>query len=176
MQADSLNSRWYAIRTQVRFEKVVREQLVNRGIETLLPSCKRMSQWKNRTKVIEAALFPEYCFARLSATQRQVVLQIPGVLEILDAGNKSESVIAEEIAAVQTLVRNSISYDAQPDVEEGVTVEVIRGPLAGTRGKYLRQGGRSRFVIPISLIGKAVGVAIERDDVRDIAAGNLSTS
>lgn len=176
MQTDRPDSRWYAIRTQRRFEKIVREQLVNQGIETLLPLRTRTSQWKNRTKVIAVPLFPEYCFARLSGTQRPLVQQTPGVLEILAGRNESVTVIAEAMAALQTLIKTSISYESHPYPEEGAMVEVTRGPLTGTHGRFLRRGARPRFVIPISVIGKAVAVDIEPADVKAVAGGNLSIS
>ena len=48
--------RWYVIRTEPRFEKIVRDQLTGRGVETLLPLRTRTSQWKSGTKLIEAPL------------------------------------------------------------------------------------------------------------------------
>lgn len=45
--------RWYALRTKSRHEKLVRDQLDKRGIEPLLPTVKRLSQWKDRKKEIE---------------------------------------------------------------------------------------------------------------------------
>ena len=63
-QTDQMNQtnqtnglRWYAIRTRSRHAKVVRDQFVNQGIEPLLPTVKRMSQWKDRKKEIEVPLF-----------------------------------------------------------------------------------------------------------------------
>ncbi len=147
--------------------------MADRGVETLLPLRKRTSQWKTRTKLIEAALFPAYCFARFNFTQRQWVLQTPGVLEILANENELEPVIAEELAAMQRLVQTSISYEAHPYPAEGATVEVLRGPLVGTRGKSLRRGGQSRFVIPLTLIRRAVAVEIEPHEVRAFPADTL---
>lgn len=49
--------RWYALRTRSRHEKIVRDQLASQGIEPLLPTVKRLSQWKDRKKEIEVPLF-----------------------------------------------------------------------------------------------------------------------
>jgi transcription antitermination factor NusG len=134
---------------------------------------KRTSQWKSRTKLIEVALFAGYCFACFSPTEQSLVLQTPGVLEILRNQDVLEAIITEEMAGMQRLVQSLIHYEAHFDAEEGATVEIVRGPLVGIRGKYLRHGDESWVVIPISLIGRAVAVQIQSNDVRTIPADNL---
>ena len=52
-EAPSHASQWYAVRTRSRHEKLVRDQLEKQGIEPLLPTVKRLSQWKDRKKEIE---------------------------------------------------------------------------------------------------------------------------
>ena len=41
---------WYAIRTRARHEKQVRDRLESQGIEQLLPTVIKLSQWKDRKK------------------------------------------------------------------------------------------------------------------------------
>jgi transcriptional antiterminator NusG len=174
MPVDCPDGRWYAIRTESRFEKIVRDQLADRGVETLLPLRTRTSQWKSRTKLIEVAVFAGYCFACFSPALQPLVLQTPGVLEILGNQDVLEPIIAEEMAGIQQLVQSSIHYDeAHLHAEQGAIVEIIRGPLVGIRGKSLRHGDQSWVVIPISLIGRAVAVEIESDDVRVVPADHL---
>jgi len=64
-QADQLNQtiqmnnlHGYALRIRSRHGKLVHEQLVNQGIEQLLPTVKRLSQWKDRKKEIEVVRGP----------------------------------------------------------------------------------------------------------------------
>jgi transcriptional antiterminator NusG len=173
MPIERSDGRWYAIRTEPHFEKIVRDQLANRGVEALLPLRTRTSQWKSRTKLIEVALFTGYCFACFSPMQRPLVLQTPGVLEIIRNQDVLESIIAVEMAAIQQLIQSSIRYEAHLDREQGATVEILRGPLIGIRGKSLRRGDQSWIVIPIRLIGQAVAVQIKPDDTRAIPADHL---
>ena len=58
--------RWSAVRKRSQAQKVVREQVMQRGIESFLPLMRRVSQWKDRRKRIDWPLFPGYCFARFS--------------------------------------------------------------------------------------------------------------
>jgi transcriptional antiterminator NusG len=45
--------RWYALKTRSRHEKRVRDQLVQRDIDTFLPLCESWHQWKDRKKKID---------------------------------------------------------------------------------------------------------------------------
>jgi len=67
--------RWYAVRTRSRHERKVRDQLIERQIETFLPLWDRWSRWKDRMKKVEAPLFSGYCFARFVVSERLACTQ-----------------------------------------------------------------------------------------------------
>jgi transcription termination/antitermination protein NusG len=162
-QTDGL--RWYALRTRSRHEKVVRDQLANQGIEPLLPTVKRLSQWKDRKKEIEVPLFSGYCFVRFGSKQKLPVLKTVGVVDIVGGGQQPEPIPDEEIAALQTLMTSVLPYDPHPYLSEGMTVEVVRGPLQGVRGILLRKEKRHRLVLGVRLIQQAAAVEIDFNDV-----------
>jgi len=157
--------RWYALRTRSRHEKQVWEWLAKQGIERLLPTLMRISQWKDRKKAIEVPLFSGYCFAQFLWQDRLSVLKIPGVVQIVGSGNSPEPVLDEEIDALKKLMVSTLSYDAHPYLHEGMAVEVIRGPLEGIRGVLLRKERRYRLVISVHLIKQAAAVEIDAADV-----------
>jgi len=70
---------WYAIRTYARHEKQVRDRLARQGIEPLLPTTMRLSQWKDRKKRIEVPLFSVYCFAQFRWADKFAVLSTPEI-------------------------------------------------------------------------------------------------
>jgi transcription antitermination factor NusG len=156
---------WYALRTRSRHEKVVRDQLVNQGIEPLLPTVKRMSQWKDRKKEIEVPLFSGYCFVRFASEQKLPVLKTVGVVDIVGASHCPEPIADEEIAALRTLMASVLPYDSHPYLHEGMQVEVIRGPLQGVHGILLRKEKRHRLVLGVRLIQQAAAVEIDVADV-----------
>jgi transcriptional antiterminator NusG len=110
--------RWYALRTKSRHEKIVRGQLANQGIEPLLPTVKRLSQWKDRKKEIEVPLFSGYCFVRFTSEQKLPVLKTIGVVDIVGASNCPEPIPDEEIAAIRTLMTSVLPYDPHPYLHE----------------------------------------------------------
>ena len=159
---------WYALRTRSRHEKLVREQLANQGIEPLLPTVKRLSQWKDRKKDIEVPLFSGYCFVRFASGQRLPVLKTIGVINIVGVGHCPEAIADEEIAAIQTLMASVLPYDPHPYLYEGMQVEVVRGPLQGVHGILLRKEKRHRLVIGVRLIQQAAAVEIDISDIAPI--------
>lgn len=161
-------SAWYAIRTRSRHEKLVRDQLEARGIQPFLPLVGRIRQWKDRRKLVHFPLFPGYCFARFAWRERGPVLTAVGVVEILGSGGGPVPVPAAEIEAIERLVASILPYDPHPFLREGMEVEVIRGPLAGIRGLFVRKGSRSRLVIAVKIIQQAVSVELDASDIRPI--------
>jgi transcriptional antiterminator NusG len=160
--------RWYALRTRSRHEKQVRDRLAAQGVERLLPTLTRLSQWKDRKKAIELPVFAGYCFARFTWRDHLLVQKVPGVVNIVGSGIKPEAISDEEIGALKNLVDSALSYDAHPYLREGMAVEVIRGPLQGVRGILLRKDKRYRLVISVHLIKQAAAVEIDAADVMPI--------
>jgi len=156
---------WYAIRTRSRHEKIVRDRLTSQGIENLLPTVTRLSQWKDRKKAIELPLFSGYCFARFPWNSRLPVLKVSGVVEIVGAGVRGEPIPDVEVNAIRALVESSLAYDAHPYLQEGMAVKVIRGPLEGVQGILLRKAKRFRLVVAVHLIRQAAAVELDAADV-----------
>jgi transcription antitermination factor NusG len=143
----------------------VRDQLAAQGIEQLLPTVRRLSQWKDRKKEIEVPLFSGYCFVRFPWQERMPVLKVSGMVEIVGGGSRPEPIPDEEINALKSLMASTLAYDAHPYLHEGMMVEVIRGPLKGVRGILVRKDKRHRLVISVHLIRQAASVEIDAPDV-----------
>ena len=156
---------WYALRTRSRHEKVVRDQLLHQGIEPLLPTVKRLNQWKDRKKEVEVPLFLGYCFVRFTSDQKLSVLKTTGVVDIVGGGQRPEPIPDEEISAIQMLMTSVLRYDPHPYLQEGMKVEVIRGPLQGVHGILLRKDKRHRLILGVRLIQQAAAVEINVADV-----------
>jgi transcription antitermination factor NusG len=147
---------------------MVRDQLAQQGIEPLLPTVKRLSQWKDRKKEIEVPLFSGYCFVRFASDQKLPILKTVGVVDIV-GGPRPEPIPDEEIMAIQTLIRSVLPYDSHPYLQEGMKVEVIRGPLQGIQGILLRKEKRHRLILGVHLIQQAAAVEIDTADVVPIS-------
>lgn len=155
---------WYAIQTCSRHERLVRDRLEAVGVEPFLPLSKQCRQWSDRKVWLTVPLFSGYCFAKFGLIKSREILQIPGVVRIVGA-TKPEPIPVDEIAVFQQVssvdrVMESCDYFVQGD-----WVEVIRGPLAGLRGQFVRGAAHHGLVIRASLIQQAALIHIESDEV-----------
>lgn len=156
---------WYAIQTHSNHEKAVRDRLVAARLKPFLPLSKQCRQWSDRTVWTSVPLFAGYCFVNVALTERLAVLKVPGVVRIVGTA-KPEPVHPEEIAALQRVVSTDRLLIASCDyLSEGVWVEVVRGPLAGLRGQFVRHAKRRGLVIRASVIQRATLIHLEDDDV-----------
>ena len=155
---------WYAIQTNSRHEKPVRDRLLACGLEPFLPVSTQRRQWSDRKVWTTVPLFTGYCFARFSLSDRLAVLQTPGVVRIVGAA-KPEPIGDEEIAALQQVSLSDRVLEPCDYLIEGTWVEVVQGPLAGLRGQLVRQTKQYGLVIRASLIQQAALVHIGCDDV-----------
>jgi transcription antitermination factor NusG len=159
---------WFALRTRARHEKVVRQRLSHLGFEQLLPTLRRLSQWKDRKKLIEEPLFPGYCFARFFGLDRITVLEVPGVAYIVSRGESPEPVPQDEITALSRLTTSGLQYEPCVSLDEGTLVEIIRGPLSGIKGRFIRRRSHHYVTIGVQLLGQGATVRINADDVMAI--------
>jgi len=161
--------RWYALRTRSRHEKRVRDELAGRSnIEVFLPLYHRWSWWGDRMKQVDTPVFPGYCFAQFRYADRLVVLKAFGMIDLVGPGGRPEWIPEAEINAIRTLVESKLRYDPHPCLTEGAEVEVVRGPLRGTRGHLVRKDRTVRVVLSVSLIRQSVSVEIPAADVTPV--------
>ena len=160
--------RWFAVWTRSRHERAVHDQLIERGIESFLPTITRWSRWKDRRKQVAWPLFPGYCFVHIDPRTRLNVLKCSGVVAIVGFNGEPAPVPDDEVDAVRRLVESTLPYDPCPLLKAGMRVEVVHGPLKGVVGKLERKGGHARLVLAVDLIGRAVSVQVDAADVREL--------
>jgi transcription antitermination factor NusG len=166
--AVDLDQHWYAVWTRSRHEQVVREQLLQKQVETFLPTVTRWSRWKDRKKKIDWPLFPGYCFARFNPRERLPVLKCSGVVMIISSqGGEPTAIPEHEIEGIRRLVESDLAFDPCPMIHEGMMVEVVSGPLRGVVGRLMRKDApKARLVLSVDLIGQADSVEVDAADVR----------
>lgn len=166
---------WFAVRTRAQQEKAVRDRLRGQGVEPLLPTVRRVSQWSDRKKLIEVPLFTGYCFANFLLQEKASILQIPGVAYVVGRGGEPEPVRQEEIDALRILAESGMPYEPCAALAEGDPVELVRGPLAGLRGRLIRRDGAHYIVIGVQLIQQGASLRVSVHDVVPIARELPST-
>lgn len=159
--------RWYALHTHCHQEKQVRDRLLAAGIEPFLPVSRQYRQWSDRKVWTISPLFRGYCFAKFGLDSSLAIRKTPGVARIVGI-MKPEPIRPEEITALQQIASADRLIEPCDYFVEGISVEVVRGPLAGLRGEFVRRTKQHGLVIRASLIQQAALIHIEADEVAAI--------
>lgn len=164
---NTINSQknWYAVYTIVRHEKSVCSSLLNKEIDTYLPIREVVNRWKDRNKKVSLPLFPGYLFVNLDVRDKMNVLTTKGVVRMLGINGDPTPIPDEQVNSIKNLLESNLRYDPYQYIAEGREVEVVNGPLAGTKGRILQRRGQYRLILSVDLIQRAVSVEVDIDDV-----------
>jgi hypothetical protein len=70
--------KWYAIYTNPRAEKLVRDRLLEAEVDVFLPLHKTFRIWSDRKKLVEVPLLTSYVFVKVCPVTFPKVYQTPG--------------------------------------------------------------------------------------------------
>ncbi len=162
---------WYAVYVKPRHEFVAFGELQRKGVEAFLPSVKRISQWKDRKKLIEYPLFPGYVFVQVPSYPGGflTVLKTRGVVSFiaLEPG-KPTPAAPEEITSLRLVIESGNDIDIFPHLKEGTRVRVTSGPLKYAEGVLAKREDEDLFVVNIELLGRSVAVKICVHDIEPV--------
>jgi transcription antitermination factor NusG len=161
---------WYAIRVRSNAEKTVFNALGHKGYDPYLPLYRKRTQWSDRVKDLECALFPGYVFCPLDLAHRHALLSTPGVVSLVGFGGTAVPIPASEIESVRTAVSSGLPSVPWPFIKEGDRVRVCRGSMKGLEGLLVQDRGRCRVLVSVELLQRSIAVEIDRDWVEPLAA------
>ncbi len=159
---------WYAVYVKSRHEFVAYEEMQRKGIEAFLPSVKKMSQWKDRRKLIEYPLFPGYVFVRpqSAAGAHLAVLKTRGVVAFISLERAMPTPVDPcEIASLKLLSGSGRELDIYPNLKEGMRVRLKHGPLKDAEGFLSKREHEYLFYVNVELLGRSVAVKIAAEDI-----------
>jgi len=162
-------SPWYVVRVKANAEKTAAQSLTNRGVIIFLPLQKRQSRRKN-FGLIDIPLFPGYIFGQFDCREQLRVVSCPGVVQILCRGNTPEPVDPAEMYSLLVLSRNARSMSLLPSFARGQKVRITHGPLTDVEGIVLRDNGRQRLILSVTLLRRSVVAEIDREWIEDVNA------
>lgn len=161
-------ARWYAVRTRSRFEARTAAAFRDKGFVEFLPTYQSRRQWSDRVKELRLPLFPGYVFCRFDASDPYPVLNSPGVVHIVSAGDAPTPLDDVEIDAVRRICGAPVSAAPWIDPVEGERVVIVRGPLRGIEGTFMRMKDQCRLVVSISLLKRSVSTELDMDWVAGV--------
>ena len=153
---------WYPLQTRYQCEKRVDAALRDEGFESFAPMQLETRRWSDRTKLVEAPLFPGYTFVRMEAEPKLLikVLRLPGMVRFVTSGRELVAVPNQEIETVRALVQSNTSYEPGPFPAVGERVRIHGGCLEGVEGVLTAQTGRGEIVIAVGAIQRSVKIPL----------------
>ena len=161
-------TRWFAVYTRSRHEKVAERELHKKGIDTFLPLRKIVRQWSDRKKTIEEPLFKGYLFVRAALSERFNVLNAVGVVRFVTQGAEPAEIPEKELLAIRRFTEEDIQVDPFPYLKQGERVYVRSGPFKGAEGFVVRKDNHCRLVISLDMLMQSVSVLIDQACVEPV--------
>jgi transcription antitermination factor NusG len=159
---------WYAVHVKSRHEFVTEAELNRKGILVFSPTFKKVSQWKDRKKLIECPLFAGYMFVCIHGEPGAFleVLRTRGVVSFisLEPGLPTPIDVAE-ITSLRLMVECGRVIDVHPTMQEGMHVRLKRGSLMGASGILMKKENEFMFLVNIELLGRSVAVRVSPNDI-----------
>jgi transcription antitermination factor NusG len=156
-----IEPKWYAIYTNPRAEKQVRDRLMEADVEVFLPLQKTFRIWSDRKKLIERPLLSSYVFVKVVPLEFPKVYQTSGIVRFVTFEGRPASIPQNQIDNLRLLINSDTEIEISSEkFEQGDNVEVIRGSLIGLTGELVTVGSHSRVIVRIDRLDQNLIVNI----------------
>jgi transcription antitermination factor NusG len=159
LDLQNVDGKWIALHVRQRSESRVAALLREGGYRSFLPLSQHNPQ---------RALFPGYIFCLFSYCVALSLVKIPGVSGIVSFGGSVGTVSEDEIDRLKVIDRTIADPQPWPYMSAGETVLITTGPLQGLTGYYVREAGRDRIVVSVTLLLRSVALEIAREWIQSV--------
>lgn len=158
--------RWWVLHTRPRCEKALARKLLEGQVAFFLPLYLR--QWSTHGRPFRSylPLFPGYVFLRGDDEARLAALVTNQVAYVLPVADQQQ--LHADLMRVQQLIASGAPLVPETALQPGQWVEIIDGPLAGMRGKILREGTHCRFLVEVQFLKAGVSVDVARRQLKPL--------
>ncbi len=154
---------WKVLFVKPRAEKKVTDYCALYNIPSYLPLRARSRVVQRRKITTWIPVFPGYVFARFSAGERLSLLQTNLIVRILEPANPRR--MLRDLIMVRRALRADPSLKPTKPLAAGRTVRIVSGPFMGIEGRVVRMAGNLKVVLNVDMIGQAVALTAELDQV-----------
>jgi len=160
------NVKWKVIYTSSRQEKKVAAFLEKMKVEHYLPLYKSLRFWKDRKKWVEFPLFSGYLFVKPSDNERDLLLQIPGVVRYIRYNAQDAEIPENQIFLIKEFVKfgyNLSNLETTEKLELGDKAEVLDGPLKGQTVEVFIVGDDSYIIVTFEALNQSIKVSLPKE-------------
>lgn len=156
---------WFVFHARPRCEKKIAEACLDMDIRHYLPLHKSRPRKRKgqRNYSFDIPLFPGYLFGCCDPQERYDVMRTNHLVRTIDVLDQQQ--LLEELHSIYLASCGEADLTLYPQLKRGRRVQVIRGPLKGVSGRISTRKGEFRLVLNVSILGTAVVVEVDMDDV-----------
>jgi transcription antitermination factor NusG len=151
---------WWVAHTRSRQEKALARFLLPLEIPFYVPQVRKETRRRGRSLVSFLPLFPGYVFFRGSARDRLAAFRSGLLVAILEVEN--QDLLHTELAQLRRLQESGADLLLQQEFQAGDLVRIKEGPFSGYSGVVIRDQGRLRLLVSITMLRKTVAVEFDR--------------
>ncbi|HRT28355.1 MAG TPA: transcription termination/antitermination NusG family protein, partial [Kiritimatiellia bacterium] len=154
---------WKVLFVKPRTEKKVVEYCQLYGIAHYLPLREKTRTAQRRRVTVRLPVFPGYVFARVTPDRRLALLKTNLLVRILEPEFPRR--MLRDLVMVRRALRANPALEAAKPLTAGRLVRITDGPFRGIEGRVARLAGALKVVLNVDMIGQAVAVTAEIDQV-----------
>ena len=152
---------WTCVRTRPRWEKRFARWLHGERMDHFLPVIGRRTRSHRKSRITEVPLFAGYVFVRGTFSKADFT-RSDAVAYVLNPRSPQEARnVDDTLVAVWRMLADGRDVGIVDRLNPGEEVDVIAGPLMGTRGRFVREGSGGKLVVWIDLLGSGVSAEVE---------------
>ncbi len=168
-QSNIDESKWYAIYTMYKSEKLVAIHLKRKNKEVYVPLLTRTRRYKKRIKTYQVPMINCYVFVKVNKLEQVKVLETENVLKFIKQGKELNSIPQNEIDVLKKIEGIDLEFTVKPaEIQIGDIVEISKGSLVGLKGKLIRRAGKKQFIVELDAMGIELQINIDIGMLRKI--------
>lgn len=155
-------SKWFAVYTKYKREKVILRDLKQKGIHAYLPIQKLTRVYASKRKVVELPLISCYIFVKITKPEYVQVLQTESVVNFVRIAKNLISIPEREIEIMKHIVGEGIPVIAEPSgFHSGDKVEIVGGNLTGIKGTLIESHGTKEVIVELESMGYSLRMTLD---------------
>jgi transcription termination/antitermination protein NusG len=164
MNLSDLGGCWFALQVRPKYEDLTSTLLQQKGYEGFAPRVdmrRPTGSASSERRRHRRLLYPGYVFCRFNPVIRAPIVTTPGVIGIVGCGRTPVSISDQEITNIQLIEKSGVAAYPWPFLKIGARVEIVDGPLRGSRGILLRKRSIDRLVVSIDVLNRSAAAELE---------------
>jgi len=153
--------RLQVLHTKPRQEKSVARQFLNSQIPFYLPLLVRRLRYRNRRMMSHVPLFPGYIFIYGDENDRVAALKTSRIVHSLDVAD--EKMLWFDLRQISRLIETGAAITPEDRLSPGAPIEIRHGPLAGLKGRIIKEASGRRFIVEVHFIQRGAAVLLDND-------------